>query len=866
VGGFVKLISLLRRLRWPRWGPRLATLGGPSAAGVVACGLVLLFAGDAVESWPIAIGPLRPNRAAVTAGNVTGKTLLLTNNSAVADYGGATTEAAFLDVGTNVTTYHNDVQRTGWNQTETTLTPANVTPSTFGLLATTILDDQVDAQPLVVTNQTIEGQGVHTVIYVATEGNTVYAIDSLSGAILASQNFGPPVPYPLGCINNGPNVGINSTPTIDVQNQTMYVMVYRLIGGNPVYQLHALDMSSLTDLPGSPITVSASAPLTNGSAYLFNANVQRQRPALLEANGNVYAAFGSFCDIATSQSRGWLLGWNATTLAPLPADELTNTLTTSADPPSPFFLSSIWMSGYGVAADANGNLFFITGNSDPKVDTYTGTTNVQESAVKISSDLSTITDLFTPSNVFTLDQLDEDYSAGGVLVLPDQLGSVPHLAVAAGKDGRLFILNRDNMGGFNNPDVPRHVNIGPCWCGQSYYTGSDGIGRVVSSGGVVLPNSDSQSQVETWTVNTTVSPALQLEASSPALATTPQDPGFFTSVSSNGTQHNTAIIWAIGRPTGTDDHITLYAFNGTASGGVLPLLWSGPAGTWPNLSGNANLVPTVANGRVYVASNRQLEIFGLTATATATPTATATVVATVTPTPAVTPTATVTATPTVTPTPTSTPIAWWQLNSSSGTIAPDSADGSPGILSNGASWVTGGILGGNALSVGDSAFDGNGGSVSFPINLPPSFTLYFWSRATAYGSKLDVSGAYNNVLFGGETYLTNGFRSGFTPAGVFSFWTSQSGGTFTLNDTTAAPAGTWEQYAITYSAGTARLYRNGVLVSSASGTYVPGTSGMGIDSGVGGVDQFYGLLDQVRLYNYALSGAEITALYNSDTN
>jgi hypothetical protein len=272
VGGFVKLISLLRRLRWPRWGPRVATVGGRSAAGVVACGLVLLFAGGAVESWPIAIGPLRPNRAAVTAGNVTGKALFPTNNSAVADYGGATTEAALLGVSTNVTTYHNDVQRTGWNQTETTLTPANVTPSTFGLLAITILDDQVDAQPLVVTNQTIEGQGVHTAL----------------------------------------------------------------------------------------------------------------------------------------------------------------------------------------------------------------------------------------------------------------------------------------------------------------------------------------------------SPALQSEVSSPALATTPQDPGFFTSVSSNGTQPNTAIIWAIGRPTGTDDHIILYAFNGTASGSVLPL-WSGPAGTWPNLGGNVNLVPTVANGRVYVASHRQLEICGFTA-------------------------------------------------------------------------------------------------------------------------------------------------------------------------------------------------------------------------------------------------------------
>jgi hypothetical protein len=162
----------------------------------------------------------------------------------------------------------------------------------------------------------------------------------------------------------------------------------------------------------------------------------------------------------------------------------------------------------------------------------------------------------------------------------------------------LFILNRDNMGGFNNPDIPANVNIGICWCGESYYTGSDGVGRVVSSGGQWTNGygSPSQSQAETWTVNTNLSPALTLEAASATLPVTPQDPGFFTSVSSNGTQPNTAIIWAIARPTGADNHLTLYALNGTASAGALNTLWSGAAGTWPNTGGNANLVPTVANG------------------------------------------------------------------------------------------------------------------------------------------------------------------------------------------------------------------------------------------------------------------------------
>jgi hypothetical protein len=380
----------------------------------------------------------------------------------------------------------------------------------------------------------------------------------------------------------------------------MYVMTYTLSGGKPTYQLHALDLSTLKDKAGSPITVSATHTLAGGAAFNFDATVQRQRSALLQANGNIYAAFASFCDFKADKSRGWVLGWNVGTLAPLAANELTDTLVT----PSPFYLSSIWMSGFGVAADLGGDLFFVTGNSDFGKNTYTGTTNIQESVVKMRADLSQVLDLFTPSNVFDpLNKHDIDYGSGGVLVLPDQPGNVPQLAVAAGKDGRLFVLNRSSMGGFHNPDIPKNVGIGPCWCGPSYYKGSDGIGRVVSSGGF---------QARTWKVNTALNPALQPEASAPALAKGPQDDGgFFTSVSSNGTKSNTAIIWAIGRPTGGDNHVTLYAFNGTASGGTLTQLWSGAAGTWPNLGGNANLVPTAANGRVYVPSNRQLAIFGL---------------------------------------------------------------------------------------------------------------------------------------------------------------------------------------------------------------------------------------------------------------
>jgi hypothetical protein len=581
---------------------------------------------------PTLVGPICPGQAAAIIRNTTiNATLVLLQNNAVVGYGGAAPGDVPLDIAppsafaegdtvqvveyignnlvfsntiivgcTNTVTYHNDSQRTGWNPKENTLTPANVRPLTFGLIASVPLDDQVDTQPLVVTNQNIAGQGVHTVVYVTTEGNTVYAIDSWSGSILKSVNLGAPVPMPLGCNNNGPNVGVDGTGTIDLRSRTMYVMAYTLDSGTPVYHLHALDLSTLADRPGSPVTVTASHALANGSAFSFNATVQRQRSALLQSQGNVYAAFASFCDFSPEQSRGWVLGWNAGTLTPLAANKLTDTLPTA---PTPWYLSSIWMSGFGVAAEQDGDIFFVTGNSDPNGDTYTGTTNIQESVVKLRSDLSSVMDLFTPSNVFPLDQGDVDYGSGGVMVIPDQPGPVPKLAVAAGKDGRMFIINRASLGGFHNPDIPKNVQVGACWCGPSYFKGSDGIGRVVSSGGF---------NAETWKINTASIPALAAEGTSPGIPVGPQnDGGFFTSVSSNGLTRATQIIWAIGRPTGGDNHVTLYAFNGTASGGTLPLLWSGAAGTWPNLGGNANLVPTIANGRVYVPSYRQLTIFGL---------------------------------------------------------------------------------------------------------------------------------------------------------------------------------------------------------------------------------------------------------------
>ncbi len=528
--------------------------------------------------------------------------------------GGAGTQTAALSgTGTiakvQVLTYHNNALRTGWNAAETSLTSSVVGGASFGLLHQVTLDDQVDAQPLLVTGLTVAG-GTHDVVYVATEGNTVYAIDATSGAVLLSTNLGTPVPIstlPGGCNLNGNNVGINSTPVIDLASQTLDVIAYIYpSSGAQKFMVHALSLTTLVDKV-TPVEVTASHALSNGTTlYSFTAKSSRQRAALVEANGNIYAGFASFCDLNANSSRGWLLGWNASTLAPVAPAQLYNQVLPS-NSPDDYFLTSIWMSGYGPAWDGGSNLFFVTGNSDYSGTTYDNTNaiNLSESVVAWSTTLNDVVSYFSPTDspadVATLDKNDGDFGAGGVMLLPTQMGSFPLLAVAAGKEGNMYLMNQSSLGGEDSAAVLGEYGVGGCWCGPSYFLGSDGVGRVISSGG---------SNINVWKVQTAPTTALVADSAftSPAISTG-QDPGFFTSVSSNGTTAGSAVIWAVNRPFDSTHDVTLYAID-AATG---TQLFSGVAGTWPNTSGNANLVPTVANGKVYVAAYQTLSIFGVEA-------------------------------------------------------------------------------------------------------------------------------------------------------------------------------------------------------------------------------------------------------------
>jgi len=507
----------------------------------------------------------------------------------------------------DVLTYHGDNFRTGWFSAETTLNASNVNAQSFGLLQTVALDGRVDAEPLVALQQPIDGQGVHDVVYVVTENNSVYALDASDGSTLWQHNFGTAVPYEYKDYDDNvfPLMGILGTPVIDRTVNAMYVVADVYNGSTDSFLLHAISLSNGNDL-GPATIIQFSVKLLDGTVWTFSPRVHLQRAGLLEANGSIYVSFGSNGDIEPNMSRGSIVRYGASTLRGQ-SRAITDRL---GDNVSSYYLSSIWQSGYAPATDATGDVYFSTGNSDPNRPTYSPNGNRPDSMLRVSGDLKKLRGSFTTYNYFQLDQVDADMGSGGMLVLPDQPGNIPHLAVAGGKDGRAFLMNRDHLGGYTDggPDkVVQTIDMGSCWCGPAYFVGADGAARVLTGG---------NDGITSWKLQT--SPSVQLVFDS----STGPDPvyglaengGTIPVVSSNGTTPGSAVVWFIQRPTTSSDQdpgtpIVLHAFSGAD---LSQELFSSQAGTWTHaVNSNANLVPTVANGKVYVASNKQLQIFGL---------------------------------------------------------------------------------------------------------------------------------------------------------------------------------------------------------------------------------------------------------------
>jgi hypothetical protein len=349
---------------------------------------------------------------------------------------------------TAVTTWHYDNERTSANTTETLLTLSNVNKNSFGKLFSKPVDGLIVGHPLYLPGITMPGHGMRNVVFVATMHNSVYAFDAdnanaapfwVTSILTYSPSGATSVPATVqrnAGVTAWTEVGIISTPVIDRTTGTLYLVAETYESGNIVHRLHALDVTTGLEKFGGPTTIAATFTL-NGVVSTFQGFFQINRPGLLlvpgstqQPNGHVYIAFGSNCCNAYSQ--GWVMSYNATTLKQEGAFDTEPGKT----------LASVWQRGAGISADSSGNIYAETGEGF-----YAPGINLSTSVFKLSQVGTTLklADYFTPYNYASLSANDMDM-AEGVLILPDQPGSFPHEAVAVGKEGTVYVLNRDNMG------------------------------------------------------------------------------------------------------------------------------------------------------------------------------------------------------------------------------------------------------------------------------------------------------------------------------------------------------------------------------------------------------------------------------------
>lgn len=508
---------------------------------------------------------------------------------------------------TGVVTQRYDNARDGQNLQEYALTSSVVpTPGAFGkLFSCAISDGPIYAQPLYVANLAIGG-GTHNVLFVATQQNTVYAFDADASACTTywKMNLDPPgsTPTPNGGSQGDSDIngtyGIFGTPVIDLAGGVLYAVASTLDNGTTFnYRLHALDLVTGVEKPSSPVVVSATV-----SGVTFDPSVHMQRPGLLLSGSTVYVAFGSYGDANTYY--GWLMGYDKTALTQVGAF---NTAPNSTQ-------AAIWMAGAGPAADSSGNVYVSTANGG-----FNGTTlpppasndNFGDTLLKLTSGLA-VSDYFTPTNQSSLNSGDLDFGSGGVVLLPDAAGSAvhPHLAIASDKESDLYLVDRDKMGQYNavaNSNV-QTVQVNTTGGGITtgfFSTASYWNGNVYA--GAVGDN------VKVYPISNAVLPASPTSQSTESYGY----PGVNIVISAAGATATTAIAWALdtnasGTATGgagAAGPAILRAYDATSLGTTL---WSSST-LASDKCGNAVkfVVPTVANGKVYVVGTNQLTVYGL---------------------------------------------------------------------------------------------------------------------------------------------------------------------------------------------------------------------------------------------------------------
>ncbi len=500
----------------------------------------------------------------------------------------------------NVLTYHNDNARTGQNVAETILTPATVNATGFGKLFSFPMDGKVDAQPLYVSGVVIPGQGTYNVVYAASEHDSVYAFDANSGKPFWQVSLlgaGETTSDIRNCGQVAPEIGVTATPVIDLSagpHGTIYlVAMSKDLGGNYYQRLHALDITTGTEEFNGPTTVQASYPGSGANSsngqVIFDAKQYKDRAGLLLLNGVVYTSWGSHCDI--QPYTGWIIGYDEGTLR--------QTSVFNFDPNGTE--GALWNSGGGPAADAQGNIFAAVANGT--FDTvltaqgFPSSGDYGNAFVKLTPQNGSLSpaDYWTMSNSNTESASDTDLGSGSVVLLPDETdssGTVRHLAVGAGKDSNLYVIDRDNMGKYDptaNATIYQQLSgalPGGIFSNPAYFNGNVYFGPVGSAIYDFQISSAKLSMVS-------------------ATGNLFGYPGATPSISAQGTING--ILWAVEN----SNPAVLHAYDATDLG--VEYYNSSQAASARDQFGPGNkyITPTIAGGQVFVGTTTGVTAFSI---------------------------------------------------------------------------------------------------------------------------------------------------------------------------------------------------------------------------------------------------------------
>jgi Immunoglobulin domain/PQQ enzyme repeat len=498
--------------------------------------------------------------------------------------------------GIDVTTYKYDLNRSGLNPAESTLTLANVASATFGLLRTLSVDGRVDAQPLYLSQLSVAGAS-HNAVFAATEHDSVYAFDADTGAVLWHVSLlaaGESTSGNQGCSQISPEIGITSTPVIDRSagaHGTIYAVAMSIDSKSIYHQrLHALDLTTGAELLGGPMEISASYPTSSGTNS-FNPGQHAERAALLLLNGTIYTSWTSHCD--GQPYSGWIIAFAQSSLAISGA--LNVAANSSAGP-------AIWMSGGGPGADAAGNLYLLTANGafETTLDAngFPGLKDFGNSFLKISSAGAglSVLDYFAMSNEVAESNADQDLGSGGEMLLPDLTDSsnnVRHLVIGAGKDGNIYLVDRDSMGKFNpssnnNFQTLSNALPGGIWSTPAYFNGTVYYGDVSGT-------------LKAFAISS----AKLVAAPQSQSATQFTFPGTAPSVSASGTAN--AIVWA----HENTNPAVLHAYDAANLANEIYNSNQAAGNRDQFGAGNKYITPIVADGKVFVGTTNSVAVFGL---------------------------------------------------------------------------------------------------------------------------------------------------------------------------------------------------------------------------------------------------------------